>query len=133
MLLRQHMYERVMTLHYNRSSEREKRRALRRTASEAERKLWWSLRDKQLGATFRRPYSVDSYVIDFYAPSCKLAVEIDGGSHFSPQGVAYDRERTTHLAKFGIRVIRFTNAEVFDHLEAVIEAIAQAIRRDNLP
>ena len=122
-----------MTLHFNRSAQREKRRALRSNASEAERKLWWYLRGKQVGAKFRRQYSVDCYVIDFYAPSCKLAVEIDGDSHFSPQGVEHDRERTAHLARFGIEVIRFTNAEVRENIEAVIQAITQAIRRTNLP
>ena len=122
-----------MTLHFNRSDERQKRRTLRNDPSEAERKLWWHLRGKQIGAKFRRQYSVDSYVIDFYAPSCKLAVEIDGDSHFTPQGLRHDRERTAHLARFGIQVIRFTNLEVFENIEAVLEAIAQAVRRTNLP
>jgi len=129
----QHSDERVMTFHFNRSGERQKRRMLRNNATEAERKLWWSLRSKQIGAKFRRQYSVDSYVLDFYAPSCKLAVEIDGDSHFSPQGLQYDQERTAHLASFGIEVIRFTNTQVFENIEAVVESIAQAVRRTNLP
>ena len=118
-----------MTLHYNRATEREKRRSLRNDASEAERKLWRYIRSKQVGVKFRRQYSVDAYVIDFYAPCCKLAVEIDGDPHFTPQGVQHDRERTAHLARFGIEVIRFTNSEVFENIEAVVEAITQAVGR----
>lgn len=72
-----------MTLHFNRQSERDKRRALRSDASAAEKKLWQRLRAGQLGAKFRRQYSVDAYVLDFYAPRSKLAVEVDGDSHFT--------------------------------------------------
>lgn len=66
-----------MTLHYNRTSQREKRRALRNNATEAERRLWWRLQGKQLGVKFRRQYSVDAFVVDFYSPRCKLAIEVE--------------------------------------------------------
>jgi very-short-patch-repair endonuclease len=122
-----------MTLHYNRTPEREKRRSLRNAASAAESKLWWRLRGKQLGAKFRRQHSIDAYIVDFYAPSCKLAVEVDGDSHFTAQAVGYDAQRTAHLARFGIEVLRFANTEVFENIEAVLEAIAQAVKPRNHP
>jgi very-short-patch-repair endonuclease len=102
---------------------------LRRNAPEAEQRLWPHLRGKQLGVTFRRQYSVDAYVLDFYAPQSKLAVEVDGDSHFRPAATVYDEERTRHLKRFGIEVVRFTNAEIAENIEAVLAAIGEALKR----
>ncbi len=118
-----------MTLHYNQTGQREKRRTLRNNATDAERILWSRLRGKQLGVKFRRQYGVDAFVVDFYSPSCKLAIEVDGGSHLISDGVAYDSERTSSLAKFGIAVIRFTNAEIFENIEGVLERIEAVVRQ----
>ncbi len=118
-----------MTQHYNRRRDLGNRRTLRRTAPEAERKLWQALRTGGLGTKFRRQYSVDAFVLDFYAPQSKLAVEVDGDSHFTPEAMAYDAERTRHLASFGIEVLRVTNAEVRNNLDGVLSAIAEAARR----
>jgi very-short-patch-repair endonuclease len=122
-----------MTLHYNQASHREKRRALRHNATEAERRLWSRLQRKQLGVKFRRQYSVDAFVVDFYSPSCQLAIEVDGDSHFTADGIAYDTERTSYLAKFGIAVIRFTNAEVLENLDAVLERIKAVVQQRSQP
>ena len=102
----------ILTLHFNRCSERKKRKALRRAATDAEQRLWQHLRGKQLGMTFRRQYSVDAYVLDFSAPRSKLAIEVDGDSHFTAEAMAYDRERTADLQRFGIEVLRFTNLQI---------------------
>jgi very-short-patch-repair endonuclease len=72
-------------------------------------------------------------VVDFYAPRCKLAVEVDGDSHFTDHGPASDRERTNCLGQFGIEVIRFTNAEVHEQLDAVANQIAIAVQRRSQP
>jgi very-short-patch-repair endonuclease len=116
-----------MTQHYNRSSEREKRRALRNNATPAEQRLWSVLRGGQLGVKFRRQYSVDAFVVDFYAPVYKLAIEVDGDSHYEDGAREYDCERTAHLEGYGIRVLRFTNADVFENLDGVVAAIAAAL------
>ena len=118
-----------LTQHFNRGTERAKRKALRRNAPEAEQRLWQHLRSKQLGVKFRRQYSVDAYVLDFYAPRSKLAVEVDGDSHFRPAATVYDEERTRHLNRFGIEVVRFTNAEVAENIQAVLAAIGEALKR----
>jgi len=115
-----------MTLRYNRHDQRANRQTLRRTSTPAEQKLWRHLRADQLGTKFRRQFSVDAYVLDFYAPQWKLAVEVDGGSHFSDAGEAHDRERTEHLARFGIKVLRFTNTDVMSNLDGVLRVIEQA-------
>jgi very-short-patch-repair endonuclease len=119
----------LLMQHFNRGTERAKRKALRRNAPEAEQRLWQHLRGKQLGVKFRRQYSVDAYVLDFYAPQSKLAVEVDGDSHFRPAATVYDEERTGHLNRFGIEVVRFTNAEIAENIEAVLAAIGEALKR----
>jgi very-short-patch-repair endonuclease len=123
----------LLTQHFNPDSEREKRKALRNNATDAEQRLWQQLRGKQLDAKFRRQYSVDAYVVDFYAPQVKLAVEVDDDSHFTPEVIEYDRERTKYLAGFGIDVLRFTNLDVLENIEGVLLTIDEAARlRDRL-
>jgi len=120
---------RVLTQHFNKRNELSKRKALRNNATDAEGRLWHHLRAEQLGTKFRRQYSVDAYILDFYAPRSKLAIEVDGNSHFSPEAIEYDRERTTYLERFAIEVLRFTNLEIFENLEGVRTSIEQAIAR----
>jgi very-short-patch-repair endonuclease len=118
-----------LTQHFNRSTERARRKALRCNAPAAECELWRHLKGKQLGVKFRRQYSVDVYVVDFYAPRAKLAVELDGDSHFRAAAAVYDQERTTYLKRFGIQVLRFTNLEVFENLQGVLHAVEDALKR----
>ncbi len=118
-----------MTQHFNRGSERDKRKTLRSNATEAEQRLWQHLRAQQLGAKFRRQYSVDTYVLDFYAPRLKLGIEVDGDSHFTPGAIEYDQERTAHLQRFGMDVLRFTNREVIQNVDGVLAAIEEAIKK----
>jgi len=109
-----------MTIHYNKYSERDKRRALRRSPTEAEQILWEFLRKKQIsGYRFRRQYGVDAYVIDFYCPEIKLAIELDGEVHFTESAIEYDRHRQEYLETFGITFLRFTNKDVFNQIEKV--------------
>jgi very-short-patch-repair endonuclease len=118
-----------MTLHFNRRSERDKRKALRSNASDAEQRLWQRFRAKQLGTKFRRQYSVDAYVLDFYAPQSKLAIEVDGDSHFTAEAMQYDEKRTAYMKQFGIEVLRFTNLEIFENIEGVLDTIERAVKR----
>jgi very-short-patch-repair endonuclease len=119
----------LLTQHFNRRSERDTRKTLRNNATDPERRLWQHLRGKQLGTKFRRQYSVDAYVLDFYAPRSKLAIEVDGDSHFTPKAREYDQERTTHLNRFGIAVLRFTNLEIVENIEGVLDTIEAAVKR----
>ena len=119
----------ILTQHFNRRREREKRRALRSHATDAEQRLWQYLRGKQIGTKFRRQYSVDAYVLDFYAPRAKIAIEIDGDSHFTREAMEFDQNRTTYLNRFGIEVLRFTNLDIFENVDGVLDAIEEAIKR----
>ena len=103
--------------------------ALRRNASAAEQTLWQHLRRTQLGTRFRRQYGVDGYALDFYAPRAKLAIEVDGDSHFTASGREYDHLRTTYLRAFGIEVLRFTNMDILQNIEGVLTTIEAAVKR----
>lgn len=74
-----------MTEHYNKKSEKEKRRKLRQNQTYSEKIVWRYLRNREmLGYKFRRQYSIDNYIIDFYCPRLQLAFEIDGEIHDDP-------------------------------------------------
>ena len=99
-------------------------RRLRSDHTDAERLLWRLLRDRQVvGLKFRRQHSIAPYVLDFYCPDLRLAVEVDGGQHFEPRGERHDAERTRALDEHGIATIRFTNFEVLQQPQAVLETI----------
>jgi very-short-patch-repair endonuclease len=100
------------------------RRDLRTGATTPERILWARLRRRQLhGFKFRRQHPFGDYVLDFYCPERKLAVEVDGDSHYLERGPSRDEGRNQMLARAGIRVLRFTNNQVKAELEGVVEAI----------
>lgn len=99
------------------------RQTLRRNMPEPEKRLWRCLRAKQLGVKFRRQHSIGRYVVDFYCPEKKLVIEVDGDSHFTPEAIAYDKERTRYIQSVGIDVLRVTNAQVMQELDAVLNQI----------
>ena len=118
----------MMTHFFNKTSEKEKRRGLRSGMPPAEALVWSKIRNKQvLGHKFRRQYGVGPYVIDFYCPALKLAVEIDGDSHFVAEAIENDQRRQGFIESFGIRFLRFTNDEVNKELEAVLENLYKTV------
>lgn len=109
---------------HNRKSLKDYRRELRNNLTPAEATLWRLLKGKQLrGRKFRRQHSIGNYIVDFYCPLEKLAIELDGDHHFTSGGYEIDREKMDYFSKYGIRVIRFENDEVFRATEAVINTI----------
>lgn len=103
------------------------RKALRNDMPHPEKVLWGALRNQQLGVRFRRQYGVGKYVLDFYAPSIRLGIEADGDSHFQEDAEEYDEERTKFLASQNITVLRFTNLEIVNALDGVVEKIEKEI------
>lgn len=100
---------------------------LRDLLTPAEARLWDAIRDRQLnGLRFRCQHPVGRFILDFYCPSHRLVVEVEGGSHDGRH--AYDQARTEALAAFGYHVIRFRNADVLDRLPAVLETIRETAR-----
>ena len=122
-----------MTQYYNRDEQKALRRHLRNDMPPAEVLLWSKLRGKQLlGRKFRRQFSVGPYRLDFYCPELKLAVELDGDSHFTNAAIQRDLERQKWVESFGIRFVRFTNADDYENLDGVLEVLATAIEETPL-
>ena len=114
---------------YNRASQAALRQRLRTDGTAAEARLWTLLKNAQVdGRRFRRQFGVGPYVLDFYCPSERLAVELDGSVHHAPGQADYDAARTRHLEAVGIRVIRFENRAVFEGPQGVVAAIAAAFQ-----
>jgi very-short-patch-repair endonuclease len=100
------------------------RKDLRQNLTPAEATFWKIVKNSKFeGRKFIRQHSVGNYILDFYCPSEKLAVELDGKRHFSSGGAEEDRERTAYLESKGIRVVRFENREVFEETERMLDVI----------
>src|SRR5438874_1859252 len=96
-------------------------RRLRRESTDAERAIWRLLRNRQfVGTKFRRQHEYGRYILDFFCPEQKLAIEVDGEQHLTPVGARRDAARSRHLAAQGVRVRRFTNIEVLRETDTVL-------------
>ena len=99
----------------------------RQHSTQAENLLWLYLKGKQSGYKFRRQHIIKQYIADFINLKYKLIIEIDGKYHFNDEQIIKDEERTRDLVQWGYTVIRFTNEEVFNHREEVIQKIKETI------
>ena len=104
-------------------------RALRRTPSLLEILLWQVLRRRPGGLKFRHQHPLGPYTGDFYCAAAKLVIELDGESHGMGGRPARDARRDEWLVERGMRVVRFTAAEVLKDLESVVTAILLAVRQ----
>ena len=86
-----------------------------------------SFKKKQLGVRFLRQYSVDQFVIDFYSPEIKLAIELDGNGHDNLDQKAYDEVRQKYLEKFHITFVRITNDELMGNANMAFKKIEDKI------
>jgi very-short-patch-repair endonuclease len=99
-------------------------RTQRRAATPAEEKLWQALRNHRLsGLKFRRQHPYERFVLDAFCVEHQLVIEVDGGIHADPAQAVHDRERTEFLQARGIRVLRFSNADVEQNLIEVLRQI----------
>jgi adenine-specific DNA-methyltransferase len=103
---------------------------LRRNMTEAEKRIWYHVRDRRLGGfKFKRQWSIGEYVADFCCIERRLVVEIDGGQH-SPEK---DARRTADLKGMGYRVVRFWNNDVLGNLEGVLISLLVELETDPHP
>ena len=116
---------------FNISAVNETRKNLRNNMTEAEKRLWIHLKNEQLGLKFRRQYSISHYIADFYSPSLKLVIELDGSGHFTPEALEYDKIREEFMNSLGIKTIRFNNNDVMTNIEGVLERIKEIVERKN--
>jgi very-short-patch-repair endonuclease len=101
-------------------------RELRKNMTPTERKLWFNfLRNFSRRVCRQKP--IDNYIVDFYYPSLKLVIELDGSSHATHEGKEYDRERDDILKSYGLQTLRFTNHDVMNRFEKVCLRITEMI------
>ena len=99
---------------------------LRSSMTKEERKLWYEYLHNY-PYRFRRQVTCGRFILDFYCASAKLAVELDGSQHYTPEGNQYDKKRTEYLNSQGIKVIRFSNSDVMRNLYGVCQTIDIAV------
>ena len=103
-------------------------RELRRNQTDAEKRLWDVLRNRQFfGVKFRRQFPISQYILDFYSPQFKLGIEADGGHHYASEGKEKDQRRTEELSKMGIKILRFSDCEILNNSDGVVETIQKEI------
>ena len=114
-----------MSLEINISEQRDFRRQLRSNGTPAEGRLWKLLRARQVeGLQFRRQYGMGKYILDFYCPELKLAIELDGNVHDNSVSGAHDAIRDKVLREyFGREIFRYKNIEVLRQPDVIIDAI----------
>jgi len=104
-------------------------RQLRKRQTEAEKRLWFKLRDKQLkDVKFRRQEPIGSYVVDFVSFEKKLIIEIDGNPHRETQTRVNDKQRSLWLLQQGFKVLRFWNSEIENNLDKVVSKIKDSVK-----
>jgi len=112
---------------YNDHKKKNIRKKLRKTMTPQEIMMWSKLKGKQLGIKFRRQFGVGSYILDFYCPEKRLAIEIDGFQHFQPEHYQHDQKRDMFLKSQNIHTVRFSNAEINTNMIGVLMRIQEAI------
>ena len=110
---------------YNNPKLKKRRQELRKNQTDCERRLWNLLRSKKCrGYKFYRQYSIGYYILDFYCPTLKLSIELDGGQHAEKQK-EYDEARTAYIKEQGIKELRFWNNEILENIDGVYARILE--------
>lgn len=107
---------------------------LRNNQTEAELFLWGHLKFITIsGVRFKRQHPILYFIADFYCHRAKLIIEVDGGYHNLPEQYIYDKNRDKELEEFGLKVIRFTNEQVFNNIESVLNIIEGEVNNRIMP
>jgi very-short-patch-repair endonuclease len=108
--------------------QRDHARALRRTPTQAERKLRGALRKRTLhGHRFQRQVEIGPYIVDFLCRKQNLIIEVDGPTHANPQAIDYDYRRDTYLSTKGYRVLRVHNHDILQNMEQVLDTLIRLL------
>lgn len=92
--------------------------------TDAENVLWSRIRCKQIkSCQFYRQKIIGNHIVDFYCPKAKLVIELDGGQHYNNDGKEKDAQRDAYLASIGLKVLRFSDRDVFENLDGILEKI----------
>ncbi len=99
---------------------------LRKDMTREEKHLWYDFLE-YFPIIVKRQYIIGNYILDFFIPSKKIAIEIDGSQHYEPEARAADRLRDAELMKYGIRVLRYTNFDIQRRFEGVASDILKKV------
>ena len=101
-------------------------RDLRKEMTREERDLWYKFL-RYFPIVVKKQYVIGDYIVDFFIPSKKIAIEIDGSQHYEPEAQAADRVRDEELMRYGIKVLRYTNFDVQKRFEGVASHILKNV------
>ncbi|MFA6274142.1 MAG: DUF559 domain-containing protein [Candidatus Paceibacterota bacterium] len=110
---------------FNKSIMKERRKDLRKSLTPQEYKLWFYLKNNNLGVKFRRQHGIGPYIVDFYCKKKNLVIELDGSQHL--ENKEYDKERNEYIETLHIKVLRFWNNEIDNNIEGVLMKIQNYI------
>ena len=97
--------------------------SLRKRQTDADRKLWSKLRNRQLdGWKFKRQFPIGPYILDFYCSDANLVIELDGSQHAETRA-EYDRTRTQFVEGEGLQVMHVWNVDVLTNITGVVDGI----------
>src|SRR3989344_3488322 len=114
-----------MAIIHNHPILKPRRAELRKNQTPQEVVLWARLRGVQLGFKFKRQHSIGPYILDFYCPDKKLAIELDGSQHIKNK--EYDQERSSYLLVLGINTVSFWNREIDGNIKEVLQKIQDCL------
>ena len=113
---------------YNQNLKRHSRK-LRLNMTDAEKQLWSKIRMKQAeGFQFYRQKIIGDYIVDFFCHRANLVIELDGGQHYAEEGAKSDRLRDEYMRTCGLKVLRFSDADVLKNVEGVVQVILESLR-----
>jgi len=117
-----------MTEIFNIEKNLDIRRKLRKKSTPAENVLWSCLRNRNFSAyKFRRQYGIGDYVVDFYCPRLKLAIELDGGYHYEREIKEFDIKRQQDIEQLEITFLRFSNEEIIYNIDETLNKLHSKI------
>jgi len=115
---------------FSKSKFKDRRKNLRKSPTPQELKLWFYLKNKNLGVKFRRQHSIGPYIADFYCKEKNLIIEIDGSQHIEAR--KYDDKRDGYMKSLGLHILRYWNNEVDKNIEEVLQEIRKFINPSDL-
>jgi very-short-patch-repair endonuclease len=115
-----------MTEIFNKANQKEKRRNLRKKQTPEELIFWSHIKSRRLGGfKFRRQYSINKYIADFYCPELQFVVEIDGGQHYEKENMEKDRLRSEYFTDLGLNIKRYTNVDIKNNLSGTLDDLLE--------
>ncbi len=124
---------RIMTKINNRRKFQPYRQNLRNNITKSEVVLWKFIKGDRLGCRFRRQYGIGNFILDFYCPKLKLAIEVDGITHAEESVFIKDQKKQKYLENLGITVKRYNSNEIFNNLENILTDLEVACKLVALP